>query len=192
MSIKQDVIKTEGQKQGQPTNNLKMIAAFPENGMYQPVKKGEYYFIVAFDGPPITKNVILGVGQQTSEFDMYGNEISTDIDVKEGKIEYIERKFYLFKTFNENILEENEIAFINVQTNGPAISPYGLNIDQIQVSENDFVQQYVKDYFSFDYSPKDYLTLKKKPKIKITAESLTPFENLCDIILAETIKSYLL
>lgn len=128
MLIKQNIIKTEGEKQGEPTNILELVYSFPENGAYQPVKEGEHYFLVAFDGPPTTKNVVLGVGPQTTEFDMYGNEISTDIEVKEGKIEYIKRVFYLFKTLNGNLVEEEQVAFINLQTNGPAVSPYGLKL----------------------------------------------------------------
>jgi len=203
MSINQNVILTEANYQGslKGITDTEYLDQLVCGDKYYLSAEGEYYFIAAYD-VRVSDQGVAGYVPNIGEYDMYGDYIGEGFDEITFTYEYTKRVFYLIKTNNGQLVYSEEIGTINTDFLSQGAFPTNLTgkIDQFKLSDNDFVQKNIKNNYNIQYNPKTYLTLAKdgfdstKAPVKKCVKKLilTPYENLCDIILAETIKSYLL
>ena len=202
MALGQEIIVTKATSQGAP-QNLDSIFNIKGGGKYQATTALNEYFLIYSDSPPITEEIL--VNQIiTSDFDAVGNELP-DPSVEDviEKASYFIRKFYIFKILNGELVEKNYIGEVYEGIGGGSNAIQSIeNQNQIEFGEfkfdiNEYVKKNLIDSYETTYNKKDFLTLKEKePKsagfTTISLAKSKTYKNLCDIILAETIKSYLL
>lgn len=206
MIIEQKTIQTKATSQGAP-QDLNSIYNIKGSGKYQVTTALNEYFLIYSDSPPITEEILVNQFI-TSDFAVIGGEELYQLpdsnveDVIEN-FSYFIRKFYIFKILNGELVEKNYIGEVYEGIGGGGNAAKSIeNQKQIKFGEfkfdsNEYVKKNLIDSYETTYNKKDFLTLKEKePKsagfTKISLVRSKPYKNLCDIILAETIKSYLL
>lgn len=214
MAIKQKTIETKATFQniaifqGSPDLQdleLKSLANIEGSGKYEAdqATTGEYFLIFS-DSPDITEQIL--VAQNTSPEFFGSEELAPTIDETYVTATYKIRKFYISRILKDGeSVETNYIGEVYEGVGGPVQSIK--NLDQIEFGEfkfadNDYTQINLAGVFQPEYTKDTYLILSKieeETESEIEEETeppkqvqASPFENLCDIILAETIKSYLL
>jgi hypothetical protein len=198
MIIEQKTIQTKATSQGAP-QDLNSIFNIKGGGVYKAPATDEYFLIFS-DSPQKTEEIL--VNQIiTSDFDAVGNELP-DPSVEDiiEKASYFIRKFYIFRILNGELVEKNYIGEVYEVIGGGGNAVQSIeNQNQIKFgkfkfADNDYTQNNLAGVFQPEYTKKTYLILSKIEEKTESPKQVqaSPFENLCDIILAETIKSYLL
>jgi len=214
MAIEQKTIETKATSQGVP-QNLDSIFNIKGSGKYQATT--DEYFLIFSDSSQKEEKIL--VDQIiTSDFNVIGNlgeegsELyeSPDLSVEDvfEKASYFIRKFYIFRILDGNLVEKNYIGEVYEAIGGGSNAFQSIEKqNQIEFGEfkfanNNYTQNNLAGVFQPEYTKNNYLILSKieeKTESEIEEETelpkrveASPFENLCDIILAETIKSYLL